>query len=45
MAPAPPSPDDAEGYWGPPTSTLDWCEENYVSSYYIAEYCKFVMIT
>jgi len=25
------------GYWGPPTATLDWCEENYVSSFYIAE--------
>ncbi|EFB28900.1 hypothetical protein PANDA_022322, partial [Ailuropoda melanoleuca] len=25
MAPAA----DREGYWGPTTSTLDWCEENY----------------
>ncbi|KAF7303201.1 hypothetical protein MKEN_01283800 [Mycena kentingensis (nom. inval.)] len=25
------------GYHGPPTSTLDWCEENYQFSYYIAE--------
>ena len=26
MAPAA----DREGYWGPTTSTLHWCEENYV---------------
>ena len=25
------------GYWGPITSTLLWCEEKYVHSYYIAE--------
>lgn len=31
---------DREGYWGPPTSTLDWCEENYAVSYYIAEFCE-----
>uniref|UniRef100_A0A8C2JUD2 Alkaline ceramidase n=1 Tax=Cyprinus carpio TaxID=7962 RepID=A0A8C2JUD2_CYPCA len=34
MAPAA----DRTGYWGTPTSTLDWCEENYVVSYYIAEF-------
>uniref|UniRef100_A0A671LL57 Alkaline ceramidase n=1 Tax=Sinocyclocheilus anshuiensis TaxID=1608454 RepID=A0A671LL57_9TELE len=34
MAPAA----DMPGYWGTPTSTLDWCEENYVVSYYIAEF-------
>lgn len=28
----------AAGYWGPPTSTLDWCEENYISTLYIAEF-------
>ncbi|XP_038050563.1 alkaline ceramidase 3-like [Patiria miniata] len=25
------------GAWGKPTSTLDWCEENYLASPYIAE--------
>lgn len=41
MAPAA----DRPGYWGTPTSTLDWCEENYVVSYYIAEFCKYVFFT
>ncbi|KAI7886283.1 alkaline phytoceramidase family protein [Lichtheimia hyalospora FSU 10163] len=27
-----------EGYWGPITSSVDWCEENYTHSYYVAEY-------
>nr|ACO13289.1 Alkaline phytoceramidase [Esox lucius] len=31
---------DRLGYWGRPTSTLDWCGENYVVSFYIAEFCK-----
>ncbi|KAJ3319391.1 hypothetical protein HDV06_006344 [Boothiomyces sp. JEL0866] len=26
------------GYWGNATSTLDWCEPDYVVSYYIAEF-------
>ncbi|KAJ7418207.1 Alkaline ceramidase 3 [Willisornis vidua] len=34
MAPAA----DREGYWGSPTSTLEWCEENYAVSSYIAEF-------
>ncbi|KAI8967726.1 ceramidase [Mycotypha africana] len=27
-----------EGYWGAVTSSVDWCEENYAHSYYIAEF-------
>ncbi|XP_054829254.1 alkaline ceramidase 3 isoform X2 [Eublepharis macularius] len=34
MAPAA----DRAGYWGPPTGTLEWCEENYAVSYYVAEF-------
>ncbi|CAI8058136.1 Alkaline ceramidase 3 [Geodia barretti] len=26
------------GYWGRPTSTLDWCEENHAWSPYVAEF-------
>ncbi|XP_071839552.1 alkaline ceramidase 3-like isoform X2 [Apostichopus japonicus] len=29
---------DKEGYWGKPTATLDWCEENYAVTPYIAEF-------
>ncbi|EIN13481.1 alkaline phytoceramidase [Punctularia strigosozonata HHB-11173 SS5] len=25
------------GYWGPATSTIDWCEQNYQFSHYLAE--------
>lgn len=28
------------GFWGLPTSTLDWCEENYAWLHYVAEFCK-----
>ncbi|GFS18432.1 alkaline ceramidase 3 [Elysia marginata] len=27
-----------EGYWGKQTATLDWCEDNYAVSYYVAEF-------
>jgi len=27
-----------EGYWGAPTSNIDWCEHNYQVNYYIAEF-------
>lgn len=30
-------PEQDLGFWGIPTSTIDWCEENYVVSTYIAE--------
>lgn len=26
------------GFWGPVTASIDWCESNYVVSYYIAEF-------
>ncbi|XP_065831394.1 alkaline ceramidase 3-like [Oscarella lobularis] len=35
----PPSyPDNGTGLWGKTTSTLDWCEENYAVTIYIAEF-------
>lgn len=30
--------DTTDGYWGPVTSTIDWCESNYIVTYYIAEF-------
>ena len=31
--------DQWPSFWGDKTSTLDWCEENYLYSQYIAEFC------
>lgn len=31
----------AVGYWGLPSSTLDWCEENHAWSPYVAEFCMY----
>jgi len=31
---------NGEGFWGEVTSTLDWCEENYAVSAFLAEFCK-----
>lgn len=28
----------AEGYWGKNTATIDWCENNYEITYYVAEF-------
>ncbi|KAK3808526.1 MAG: alkaline phytoceramidase family protein [Benniella sp.] len=29
---------DKLGFWSPNTASVDWCENNYVVSYYVAEY-------
>ena len=26
------------GFWGERTATIDWCEQNYEQTYYIAEF-------
>ena len=31
-------PGDSVGFWGPPSSTLNWCEANYEVTFYIAEF-------
>jgi len=38
MAPTSEGPVSTVGWWGHPTASIDWCEENYVVSYYIAEF-------
>ncbi|KAH7032224.1 ceramidase [Linnemannia elongata] len=39
MAPTSVSPAfDKVGYWSPNTASIDWCENNYTVSYYIAEF-------
>ncbi|KAF9930182.1 Alkaline ceramidase 3 [Linnemannia zychae] len=39
MAPTSVTPEfDKIGYWSPNTSSIDWCENNYTYSYYIAEF-------
>ncbi|CCC68288.1 hypothetical protein NCAS_0B02040 [Naumovozyma castellii] len=35
-----PYPEESTGYWGETTSTIDWCEQNYVVSPYIAEWAN-----
>lgn len=31
---------NATAYWGPPSSTIDWCEGNYLVTPYVAEFCN-----
>jgi dihydroceramidase len=33
-------PDFTPGYWGEKTSTVNWCESDYVVTYYVAEFCN-----
>ncbi|UNI15297.1 alkaline ceramidase ydc1 [Purpureocillium takamizusanense] len=37
-----PYPDHGSGFWGKPTSTLNFCEEDYALSFYCAELCNTV---
>lgn len=34
------APTEKLGFWGVPTSTIDWCENNYEVNFYVAEMCK-----
>ena len=29
---------ETEGFWGPVTASIDWCEENYERTPYLAEF-------
>lgn len=31
---------DNEGFWGPSTSSVDWCESNYTVSHFVAEFAN-----
>lgn len=44
MPPSPANNVDKIGYWGKPTSTLDWCEYNYEVNFYIAEFCEYLLL-
>ncbi|ATZ47641.1 hypothetical protein BCIN_02g08990 [Botrytis cinerea B05.10] len=37
MLPSTPYPSSGPGYWGPVTSTINWCEEDYYATIYSAE--------
>ncbi|KAA8566471.1 hypothetical protein EYC84_009033 [Monilinia fructicola] len=37
MLPSAPYPPAGTGYWGPVTSTINWCEEDYYATIYSAE--------
>jgi len=41
---APPEDQPIVGYWGKPTSTLDFCEENYIVNFYMAEFCELLRL-
>lgn len=29
---------EVDGYWGPVTASIDWCEDNYAVTFYVAEF-------